>query len=457
VKELLYRLLMEIKNLFSSDGEKQRGLISNILNTKLKTLKRITGFLKTGIRQDSISIYNELCSLYDEDFIGTPLMFDLTWCFTSSADRSHFESNQVIDLITVELSKLSATEFREGSLSAGMEINKIEKEVNQIKRYLIKWQEEKKHVRSERSLLDSLIIPGAEDGFNEQIRQLADLKYSGSNVIKIYPFLAVDPRREGILDYAKANTGSDKLFAGIKLYTPNGYSPTDPLLFGTDTNNDCLYSFCEKNDIPVTVHNSFGGFATLAGKVKVTGHVYLDNSAVYLDNAYLEFKNQITKGNSAVEERADKLNNPSLWEIVATKYPGLHLNLAHFGGGNELLKAMNNPSDRQLWSNKIISLITNPGLNVYTDTSCMGTDDLDALRKLRKHSEYEKIKSKLLFGSDFYLCKLFDDNLGRTLKKFKGVFDSDFQTIAQYNPSIFMGNIIINPTEVFNEHRITII
>lgn len=456
VKELLYRLFIEIKKLVSAEYPKQRGLIPDNFKKKLRALKRIAGFLKTGFKQDSASIYDELCSLYqDQDFIITPLMFDLTWCFSSSADRAHIDGNMIVEMIETELARSFRDKRRNvAGIDQDLQI-KIDEQLDEIKQILSDWKNVEQLQPQTRSLFDSFALPGPEDGFNEQIRQLVKLKYTGNNECKIYPFLAVDPRREGILEYAKTNTGPGKLFAGIKLYTPNGYSPTDPLLFGTNSDNDCLYSFCEKNNIPVTVHNSFGGFATLAKKVKVTGHVWLDNHAVYLENAFLEFKTQIIKGNIAVEERADKLNNPSLWEIVANKYPQLHLNLAHLGGGNELLKALDSPTDGQLWSNKIISLITNPALNVYTDISCMGTDDLNALRKLRQHNEYEKIKTKLLYGSDFYLCKLFDDNLGRTLKKFKKIFDTDFQIIADHNPAQFLGSIIIKATEVFEEHRST--
>jgi len=455
VKELLYRLLIEIKKLLSVEDQKQRGLISDNFKKKIRILKRVAGFLKTGIKQDSTAIYSELCSLYkDEDFIITPLMFDLTWCFSSAADRAYMDSDQIIQMIELEISNSFQNNFRDVTGIDQDLQNKIIKQVNEIKEFLIEWQENQRLNIQRRSFVDSFTLPGPNDGFNEQIRQLAELKYSSGNEFKIYPFLAVDPRRQGIIDYALANVGDGKLFAGIKLYTPNGYSPTDPLLFGDRNKNSGLYSFCEMNNIPVTVHNSFGGFATLANEVKVNGHVWVNNEIVYLENSILKFEHKITKGNSAIEERANKLNNPSLWEIVINKFPKLQLNLAHFGGGNELLKALNNPSDQQLWSNKIISLITDPNFNVYTDISCMGIDDIPALRKLRKQKEFEKIKARVLFGSDFYLCKLFDDNLGKTLKKFKEIFKDDFEILAHNNPERFLGGTICKTTEIIDEQRI---
>lgn len=448
VKELLYRLWIEIKKLVSAEELKQRSLISDQIKKKLRLLKRIIGFLKTGLKQDSAAIYNELCSYYkDDDIIITPLMFDLTWCFSSTADRAFVSSDQIIQMIDFELSSGLSNKLRNKEGIDQSLQNYIIKQVKELKEHLNEWHKAEQLRTRRRSLFDALTLPGPDDGFNEQIKQLAELKYSDGNEFKVYPFLAVDPRRQGILDYTMANTGEGKLFAGIKLYTPNGYSPTDPLLFGDDGQNTGLYAFCEKNNIPVTVHNSFGGFATLAGEVKVTGHAWLNNEAKYLEDSLLKFDHKITKGNSAIEERADKLNNPSLWEIVVKKYPNLHLNLAHFGGGNELLRALDNPLDTNLWSNKIISLITNPELNVYTDISCMGTDDLPALRKLRKHKEFEKIKKRVLFGSDFYLCKIFDDNLGKTFKKFKEIFKEDFKIIAHNNPEQFLGSTIIKTTE----------
>ncbi|PKP16158.1 MAG: hypothetical protein CVU06_15175, partial [Bacteroidetes bacterium HGW-Bacteroidetes-22] len=274
------------------------------------------------------------------------------------------------------------------------------------------------------------------DGFSEQIRQLAELKSRPGFNDRILPFLAVDPRRAGILQEAMNTTGRDKLFAGIKLYTPNGYSPTDPLLFGDEYGSQCLYRYCEENGIPVTAHNSYGGFATFMNRIEITGDIFLDGKLVYLNHSTYGFKTSLlSDGGDAIKERALALNHPLLWEKVMQKFPKLKLNLAHFGGDEQLGKALEDINDINLWSNQIIRLIKQYD-NLYTDLSC--TSDFNVIAKLISSPIYPSIRHKLLYGSDCYLLILFDRKFGENVKKFETLFAGDFGTIGKINARKFL-------------------
>jgi predicted TIM-barrel fold metal-dependent hydrolase len=240
----------------------------------------------------------------------------------------------------------------------------------------------------------------------------------------------------------KKNVGKGKLFIGVKLYTPNGYSPTDPLLFGSAGKDDCVYKYCEKNKIPVTVHNSYGGFATFMDSVEVTGDVYTSAGLKYLKKELYHFRTKLMKDSgNAIKERALVLNHPSLWEKVLQKYPNLYLDLAHFGGGERLGMALDNTDDKESgnWSKKIIELIQKYP-NACTDVSCFS--EFNVLRKLKASPIYNKIRSKVMYGSDYYLLLLFENDFKKNIESFKTVFAADFDLISRENPKRYLANVL---------------
>jgi predicted TIM-barrel fold metal-dependent hydrolase len=277
------------------------------------------------------------------------------------------------------------------------------------------------------------------DGWNEQIRQIEELKKHPVYKDMVFPFLAIDPRRKNIAEYAMNNVGKGKLFVGIKLYCPTGYSPTDPVLFGSDGERGGIYAFCEDNGIPVTTHNSDGGFATLAKEVKVSGLIQVNGKLHQLKNEMLKFSTAIHHKN-AIYERALTLNHPLLWEKVVEKYPNLLLNLAHFGGGSQLKLALENPDNKNLWTNKIIDLMKDKRYKVYTDVSCF--TDFEVIDKLLASPVYPEIKPRILYGSDYTLLLLFEDNFNENVHQFKTKFGADFDVIARKNPKEFLKHVI---------------
>lgn len=440
-KELLYRLLLELRKFLSGDEEEDDALRANAKGI-LQTIRRINSFLRVGFKSSTTAVYAELNRIYKDEFITTPLMFDLTWCFDKKPVRNGEQA--LFEEIKKELNVLNkqgalsvSSKKRKLSKSESNTLQMIKKESEKTEKLLLSLQEiEKKELKSLR-LSKALALPTDADGFNNQIMQLEKLKNLPGNSQRVLPFLAVDPRRKGIIEYAKQHVGKNMFFAGVKIYTNNGYSPTDPLLFG-DENTEGLYAFCEKNKIPITAHCSSVGFVTLANSVFVNGHVWENGKAVMYNNKELKFKYTILQAGKAIKERADYLNNPALWKLVAEKYPRLKVNLAHLGGGKELKKAMESPDDENLWTNKIIELIKDPKYNFYTDISCFGTDDCMALQMLKNSKIYSHIKHKIMYGSDFYLNRLFDDSLAVTLRCIKDIFADDFEWIAKKNPKDFL-------------------
>lgn len=454
-KELLYRLMKEFKKIITDQTTSERDIrsIVNKVQNAITAMKRISYALKVFGMNNSIAIYEELDKNYNGEFILTPLTFDLTYCFAPTPDRdgnitrepelkSVFETE--MQEVFEELEQGTLQLSRDYTSAASEEENELWEEYNDVKAQFLKdaaelHLQDTENIRlmeKDRGIGD---LPDIFDGFGEQIKQITDLKDHPDYKDMIYPFLAVDPRRPGILDYARNNVGKGKLFAGIKLYCPNGYSPTDPLLFGKNNDRDGLYAFCEDNGIPVTAHNSDGGFATLADSVDINGLIHINGVLYQSNNERVIFTKKVFETNG-VYERAITLNHPLIWEKVVEKYPGLILNLAHFGGGKQLNAAIDDPDNETLWCNRIIAMVKNPDYNVYTDVSCF--TEFDILKKFYKSPVFQEIKHRVLYGSDYTLLLLFENDFKNNVKQFKELFGNDFLTIAGTNPAEFLKYVI---------------
>jgi predicted TIM-barrel fold metal-dependent hydrolase len=192
----------------------------------------------------------------------------------------------------------------------------------------------------------------------------------------------------------------------------------------------------------VTVHNSYGGFATFVDSVEIHGDIYTSTGIKHLKKEMYPFKTSLMKNaGKAIKERALVLNHPSLWEKVLQKYPDLYLDLAHFGGGERLGMALDNTDDQESgnWSKKIMELIQKYK-NAYTDISCFS--EFTILEKLLKSPIYPKIRNKILYGSDFYLLLLFENDFGKNIEQFRSVFAKDFDLISRDNPKKYLVNVL---------------
>jgi predicted TIM-barrel fold metal-dependent hydrolase len=273
-----------------------------------------------------------------------------------------------------------------------------------------------------------------QKSFKEQISQILDVKAKYPH--NVFPFMVVDPRRPGILEMVKIFVGQGKPFAGVKLYAPNGYSPTDPLLYGKEGDTDCIYQFCIDNDLPITAHNSAGGFATFVTNLEVKGLVFKNNLVQEL-NGWVHFDTDfLNDGKEAIKERANTLNHPLIWAEVLKKFPTLRLDLAHFGAGD-----VN-------WSNEIFKLLSERDennklkyTNLHSDLSCFTKQEIE----FNKTNYYDKapadVKAKFLYGSDYYLNMIASNNFSEYYRNFISVFgQADFDKISIHNPAKYLNN-----------------
>lgn len=194
----------------------------------------------------------------------------------------------------------------------------------------------------------------------------------------------------------------DYNFAGIKIYPPLGFNPW-PIEDEIELKKvKELYSYCQEKSIPITTHCSKGGF-------RVVG-----------------------------KNPAEKYNSPATWEKVLKKYQNLKLNFAHFGGKLSAGK----------WQKKIIELILNEKYpNVYVDISYVSFNDKSykslekMINKLCKSEEEKgKVKSKILFGTDFSV-NLFEINSYQDYIKYfgnTGKFTKDKNSFCCKNPQEFL-------------------
>lgn len=395
----------------------------------LKTIKRALHFLKIGMQASSEDVYKTLIKT-EKGYLVVPLMFDLDYCMKGSQDNEDEIEDSSIESELIATYNQILTEDREELLRIKGETdylnnNNEDGELNEIDDL----------IQTIDALLDTayqaneLDLAHKTDPYLDQEKQLVDLqkKYLGT----VFPFYAIDPRRKEnyryengsydltpILERLAVNGGH---FYGIKLYTPNGYSPADPMLMA-------LYEYCEKYAIPITAHCSGGGFASFAKTVNFQGFIYRNN-AVEKYNGNITFNHYKITDKERVHEKAQLLNHPLLWEKVLEQYPHLTLNLAHFGSS----------VGTEEWSEHIIRLMRLYP-NLYTDFSCISDESTLSNMYDTYYSKADpSIKSRFLYGSDFYLNMLFIDNMKQYIRQFENVFTSaEMKEIAEINPRKFL-------------------
>ena len=181
-------------------------------------------------------------------------------------------------------------------------------------------------------------------------------------------------------------------FAGIKVYPPLGFDPwpVDPV---ERAKVEILYRFCEKHGVPITTHCDDQGFRLIP------------------------------------QEDSMRQTSPARWEKALEHFPGLYLNLAHFGKQyykGRLFK------QSIIWQEKIVELLIRYP-HVYSDISFTGAmpDIWIGIKKLlenMKPGEAEIVSSKLLFGTDWPMSLWFADSATASSRTF---FDSDIGAVLQ--------------------------
>jgi hypothetical protein len=243
---------------------------------------------------------------------------------------------------------------------------------------------------------------------------------SQDEIFEIYPFLGLNTanydmgRLEKMLDkYFADYEGSPEallsnmgkfdgdiehigsnFFAGIKVYPPLGFDPwPDKVKHRAEFDKVCyLYRYCCKKGIPITAHGSEGGFVVVPKK------------------------------------RQREYTSISRWASVlkTEEFAQLKLNLAHFPVGETYLKIF--PRKRRLRA--ILNLVSEYE-NVYVDFSNRAVDHwyYRLLKRLIDESAddlKEKLKSRILFGSDFTINLLTVESYNQYL----GIFSRNISLTA---------------------------
>ena len=219
-------------------------------------------------------------------------------------------------------------------------------------------------------------------GYHEHLKELLALQRKHPD--RVYPFLAVDPRRPNtvsFLEQGRTPEGAPFIsktgpFYGVKVYPPLGYYPDHDEL-------KAVYRFCLAHDLPVTAHCQMVSF-------------------------YNPFS----------PEDYRLLADPIYWARLLQQedYANLRLNLAHFGGEDSVLAYAEDPHHPDAaWTRTIVALLHYP--NVYTDTSSMTKPGVaEALLKIITREPH--VGHKLLFGTDYVMCMLHEHIEGELTKYF---------------------------------------
>lgn len=194
---------------------------------------------------------------------------------------------------------------------------------------------------------------------------------------EVVPFLAVDPRRIGIMKLIEMKIAKGSgVFKGIKLYPPLGYLPTHP-------NLKLIYEYCIDYDIPIIVHCSNGGMENFRNKN-------------YIKSWNPSFLNHVKDFKECNENKSTFYANPEQWFEVMKNYPKLRIDFAHFGGLSNI-----DSSSCKEWPITIIKLMEMYD-NVYADVAYFM--DLEASDIIMKEvSLYPILCDRLMFGTDFIM------------------------------------------------------
>lgn len=244
-------------------------------------------------------------------------------------------------------------------------------------------------------------------GYEKHMQELEELseKYPG----KVFPFLAIDPRRIGIMKLIdlKINKGKG-IFKGIKLYPPLGYLPTHTGLAE-------VFDYCTKYDIPITVHCSEGGIMNFRKENYV---------------ASWEGENLLVDFSSPEKSKSSYYAAPENWIPVMKRWPKLRLNFAHFGGPEKAKEEKVNGK----WVESILAIMKEYE-NVYTDISYLN----NSARAAQIYEIIDKnpiLRERLMFGTDFILIML-DRSLGG-LEKYYNNFSELESKLLYENAKSFL-------------------
>ncbi len=247
--------------------------------------------------------------------------------------------------------------------------------------------------------------------FLAQLKELAELKVDHGD--QIIPFVAADARRPNVSDLVRTQI-EDNGFRGIKLYPPLGFAPFGERLQG-------VYTYAEQNEIPIITHCSRGG---IYFKGEITEEMRLHPR---------------TGEMSTSEDRREifaQYSEPQNYRQVLEEFPKLKLCLAHYGGDKEWRRHLSDPENPESWLNVISDLIAGHE-NVYADISFTAHEP-DFFSLIGEIMETEKLREKILYGSDFYMVRLEASDNEFMMNLREAIGDDAFRQMAVINPVKFL-------------------
>lgn len=251
--------------------------------------------------------------------------------------------------------------------------------------------------------------------YEDQLDEIAGLRDMYPD--QVIPFVHVDPRRDGVIALLKKYV-EEKNFKGVKLYPPLGVLPDDPLLMNE------VFPFCEEKNLPVITHGSpYNPVKNRGNKTEICK--LLGKSPDDPDVKGMKRK-----------ELCALFSHPDNYKKVFDKFKKLKICIAHFGSAYYWKEFIENPGNKKNWF-LIIKQMLEDYENLYSDISfTLSHQEFFPLLKVLLADE--KIKNKILFGSDFYMVETKKDErrFGLELRAYLG--EESFKTIAVDNPVRFL-------------------
>jgi len=241
----------------------------------------------------------------------------------------------------------------------------------------------------------------------------------------IIPFVAVDPRHDAIVEKTKKRIGQG--FAGIKLYPPIGYHPYDRRLWP-------LYEWANELDYPPPILSHCSRPASVQFHGQPTPDMQIDPETGVL-------------GHRTRPELLTWFTDPDSYRTLLRTYGRLRVCLAHFGGAGDWDRYLSHPwatgtsPSQKSWLSKIADMIRSGEYpNLWTDISYTLFADDEYVYLLKTLLAHERIRSKTLFGSDFYVVESARLEERHRAVRIRAVLGEElFRTIAVDNPRVFLG------------------
>ena len=255
--------------------------------------------------------------------------------------------------------------------------------------------------------------------YTAQLDELVEMAEKHSGII---PFIHVDPRRENYFETFQKYVEQYN-FKGVKIYPPLGYFPYDDRLMP-------VYELCQEKGLPVISHCSPYNPVHYKGSKDEIRELLMNSKS---DKA-LELYDKSNK------ELCAQFTHPENWKFVMDRFPDLKICLAHFGSEYYWEKYLTDPHEPDNWFNIIKDMIKEYE-NLYTDIS-FTLHNQEFFSTLKVLLSNEKIKNRVLFGSDYYMVQTrsTERRFAMDLRAYLG--EEYFQAIAKTNPERFLENII---------------